>query len=142
MDKNDLLYEAKRLSASIKQFYEHINKVDDNGWSDVYSRTAEDQYIRNQLSRAAQLLKSAEYILRDTTAPVKDEGVLLPGENGRYTLNGQDITSGYPIEYLVYDDFDEVHLWRSGRIEYYDGDYRIYNYPEIQLAGLRVRIKH
>lgn len=135
---NELLSKSKRLKSNLKEFYDEIFEIED-GWADVYGRNADDQYARNQLHRAAELLRSAYIELDALTSPVDAEGVLIRNSNGRFELEGRELSSGYPIEYLETDD--RMSVWRRGRIEHYDGDYRIWKRPDVQLEGLRVRVK-
>lgn len=138
--RNELLSEASRLKSIIKSFFDEIYEIE-NDWSGVYDRTADDQYARNQLYKAAELLRQAHGELDALTSPVAAEGTLIRNSNGRFMLVGRELSSGYPIEYLEKDDFDGIEIWRRGRIEHYDGDYRIWKRPDIQLEGLRVRVK-
>lgn len=139
--KNLLLSEAKRLRADMKRFYDSVYIAED-GWADVYDREdPNDQYIRSELYKAAELMRKSYNILDAMTSPVAAEGVLERNSNGRFSLVGRELTSGYGIEYLIKDDFDGIESWRPGSIEHYDGDYRIAGYPNIPLEGLRARVK-
>lgn len=141
MSKNLLLEEAQVLSGRLKQFFDKVYSAEED-WTSCYDpNDPNDQYIRNQLYKAAELMRQAYNEIDTMLAPVAAEGVLTRNNNGRFMLVGRELSSGYPIEYLVKDDFDGIELWRRGRIEHYDGDYRIWNKPEIELEGLRVRIK-
>jgi hypothetical protein len=137
---NELLSEASRLKSILKSFYDEVYEVE-NGWTDVYARNADDQYARNQLYKAAELLRQAHGELDALLSPVAAEGTLGRNSNGRFTLGVRELTSGDPVEYLELDDFDDTEIWRRGRIEHYDGDYRIWKRPDIALEGLRVRVK-
>ncbi|MHA7582837.1 hypothetical protein ACX12E_20990 [Paenibacillus vandeheii] len=107
----------------------------ENDWSEVYGRNADDRYSRNQLYKAADLLRQAYNELDALTLPVAAEGILSRNSNGRFELVVGNYRAAYPIEYLEEDDDGPV--WRRGRIEHYNGDYRIWKHPEIQLEGLR-----
>lgn len=137
---NEMLEKSKRLKSSLKSFFDEIYEIENN-WTGVYGRNADDQYARNQLYKAAELLRQAHGELDALTSPVAAEGTLIRNSNGRFMLVGRELSSGYPIEYLEKDDFDDTEIWRRGRIEHYDGDYRIWKRPDIPLEGLRVRIK-
>lgn len=137
---NEMLEKSKRLKSSLKSFFDEIYEIENN-WTDVYGRNADDQYARNQLYKAAELLRQAHGELDALTSPVAAEGTLIRNSNGRFMLVGHELSSGYPIEYLEKDDFDDTEIWRRGRIEHYDGGYRIWKRPDIPLEGLRVRIK-
>lgn len=136
---NDMLAKSKRLKAELRAFYEEVEELEDR-WDSVYECNADDLYARHQLYRAAGMIREAYYELDALTSPVTSEGVLKRNSNGRFSLDGYELSSGYGIEYLALDS-DDNEVWMRGRIEYYDGDYRIWKRPDIALEGLRARVK-
>lgn len=69
------------------------------------------------------------------------EGVLRMQSNGRYCINNYELSCGYGVEVLIYDDYDEQRKWVASRIEAMDGRYYLVGYPKLELEGLKARIR-
>lgn len=115
--------------------------------SDVQDGTlSPDQYMLvDEFRRTFSHLESASAILDYLEKPLqKGEYVLrYNAATDRYECDGHVFTSGNGIEFLYYDDYEEVYKWVIDRIEYdwEKGGYCIYNYPSVQLDGLKVRFR-
>ena len=61
-------------------------------------------------------------------AKSREEGRLIMQSNGRYSLNGHELTSGHRIEVFIEDESD-YGSWQFGRIEYAEnfGGYYFFN---------------
>lgn len=61
-----------------------------------------------------------------------EQGYLELNSNGRYVLNGIELTCSYPVELWN----DKSHSWNDGRIEHSDeyGGYYFYNYDGEHIA--------
>lgn len=82
--------------------------------------------------------------------PVKEVSRLHMNASGRYeTAKGNYYTSGGGIEFLrneeVYnydtDKWENAGIWTCSRVESRNGEYYIVGYPDVELSGLKVRVK-
>lgn len=81
-------------------------------------------------------LDDAYQLLRYLQKPVRAEYSLFLNENGRYEVDsGHYYTSGSQIEFY-YDG-----RWELSRVESHDGEYCILHFRDVDLDGLRVRIR-
>ncbi|WP_145052516.1 DUF5348 domain-containing protein [Paenibacillus xylanexedens] len=134
---HNLVEEALALSLQIQKFQKKIQDAEDN-WTEFYDREdPQDQYVRLTLGMAVDQMETMARKILQIDKDVVSEGYLTRNRNGRFELNGHELTSGYPIEYL---DLDDPNCWRQSRIEH-SGDYYVYGDKSLQLEGLRVRIK-
>lgn len=102
----------------------------------------EEQFLLDQYKQAVYSLSKAYSTLKYLEKPITEQGYLTKNKNGRYVMNyDTEFTSGSPIEFLIYDDWDNCEKWVASRIEHTDGDYYIYGHKEVQLQGLRVRVR-
>lgn len=114
-----------------------INNPDDLMLIDVY---------RQLFSKLSDVQYTISYLSR----PVKHQDRLTLRSDGRYgTVNGTTYyTSGSRIEFLTFEEvldssgqLIDVPAWRISRIEHNGTDYYIVGYPDVDLNGLRVRIR-
>ncbi|WP_028590332.1 DUF5348 domain-containing protein [Paenibacillus massiliensis] len=132
MELEELLPRLQRISTTIATAEEE--------WGVHYDRQEpEEQYLRNMFYRAGDLMNDAARLLEQTFDEVRDQGFLQKQSNGRYALNGTELFSNSPIEFLHVND--GVRSWVATRIEHFDGDYRLVGYRDIPLEGLHIRIK-
>lgn len=82
--------------------------------------------------------------------PIKEVSRIYTNESGRYeTDKGHYYTSGSGIEFLrteeVYnydtDEWENAEIWTTSRVESKDGHYYIVGYPNIEMSGLKVRVR-
>lgn len=91
-------------------------------FNDEYDRSAHSVEERSEM---ALLYSSISHLsegagrLEKLGKPVKAQGHLQKQPNGRYELDGIELSSGYPVE--VYDEEDEL-FW-STRLEHNGEDY-------------------
>lgn len=78
-----------------------------------------------------------EYIRR----LVKWEGILSLNGRDRYELCGNELTSSTELEILIYDDFYERNVWFPSVIEHDGHDYYFVAKPELELEGMRARVR-
>lgn len=75
-------------------------------------------------------------MLRYLQKPVRAEYRLFLNENGRYEVDsGHYYTSGSQIEFY----YEE--RWELSRVESSNGEYYILHFKDVNLDGLRVRIR-
>jgi hypothetical protein len=97
--------------------------------------------LREEYRTILDHLERAYSTIQYLGGSIKTEGVLRKQRNGRYSLNGTELSCGYKLEALVYDDFDERYQWVAGRIEHNGTDYYIVGLSEVDLEGLKVRVR-
>lgn len=82
--------------------------------------------------------------------PVKEVSRLHMNASGRYeTVKGHYYTSGSGIEFMrieeTYnydtDKWENVGIWTCSRIESRNGEYYIVGYSDVELSGLKVRVR-
>ncbi len=103
-----------------------------------------DEY-RNILYRLEDVTHTLEYLSK----PIAYESTLQIRPDGRYGTDRNYYTSGSAIEFLYYDEvydfetqtYKEVASWRSSRVEHDGNDYYIVGYRNVELSGLRVRVR-
>lgn len=102
----------------------------------------EEQFLLDQYRKAVLSLSDAYSTLKYLEKPISSEGTLTKNGSGRYEIDyNNEFTSGSSIEFLIYDDWDNCEKWIASRIEHTNGDYYIYDYKDVQLQGLKVRIR-
>lgn len=100
-----------------------------------------DQFLKEQYMALLEQLTNTHTAINYLQQPVVEEGQLSRNRNGRFELNDSyELSSGCPLEFLHYDDFDNCHKWIASRIEH-STDYYIVGYKELSLEGLKVRVR-
>lgn len=155
MSKNikDIFNEVEELNLKIKQVLYHAEFENYEDLSALeYDNTNPDELmildeLRSMLTKLDDISHTINYLNR----PIKKEGMLHKNRNGRYEINGHEFSSGCGIEYLATDDwhcrYDEndeyvqTPYWCASRIEHNGEDYYIVGANDVELEGLRVRIR-
>lgn len=124
---------------------------DMSGLSDYKQIKTADQ--RQQLEEYRNILYRLEEIKRTLDYydyPIREVGTLHMNSQGRYeTESGYYYTSGSGIEFLrteeVYnydtDKWEDAGIWTTSRVESRNGNYYIVGYPDLDMSGLKVRIR-
>lgn len=112
----------------------------------------QESFLAEELSGVLGKLEGIKEELDYLQRPIVAKGLLFKGNNGRYTarptetaphsyIEEWEYTSGYGIEFLYTDPYEERTGWRASRVEYSHEkqDYYIVGYRELQLEGLTVR---
>lgn len=105
----------------------HDKEPDAFFYADTYKRLLSD-------------LQAVYDALEAKKKPVKRSGTLHQGENGRYCIGDTELTCGYAVEVLIYDDFQEAEKWHAGHIEAENGRYFVTGYSG-ELEGLKARCR-
>ena len=103
--------------------------------------------LRSMLTKLEEISHTINYLSR----PIKEEGFLHKNRNGRYEINGHELSSGCGIECLITDDWHfkydedgryvETPFWYASRIEHNGEDYYIVDVYDVELEGLKVRVR-
>lgn len=146
----DIFNEVEELNLKIKQVLCHAEFENYEDLSALeYNNTNPDELmmldeLRSILTKLEEISHTINYLSR----PVNKEGTLHKNSNGRYEMKGHEFSSGCGIEYLAwhcrYDENDEyvqTPYWCASRVEHNGDDYYIIGAKDIELEGLRVRIR-
>lgn len=110
----------------------------------------DDLMIIDEYRQLLSKLSDVQYAIDYLSKPVKYEDRLTLRSDGRYgTINGTTYyTSGSRIEFLTSEEvmdssgqFVDVPAWRVSRVEHNGTDYYIVGYPDVDLNGLKVRVR-
>lgn len=155
MAKNirDIFNEIEELNLKIKQILYHseFDNYDDLSALNYNNSNPDDLLLLDELRSMLTKLEEISHTINYLSRPVKKEGILHKNRNGRYEMNGHEFSSGCGIEYLATDDwhcrYDEngnyvqTPYWCASRVEHNGEDYYIVGTKNIDLEGLRVRIR-
>lgn len=106
--------------------------------SDVRDDSMEDNKVTAELEDLVERLRTAENIIKYFFRPVQ-EGRLFGLSNGRFEINGNEISCGFPLEVF----WEDENCWLSGRVEHNNG-YYFYSYDmghPMLYAGMKCRIR-
>ena len=149
---NDLTRELQELNMQIKKLlniskyaeYDDLSEIDYD-LMDSNEGFLIDEYA-SILMNLADIKSRLDYLNRRVL--FTDQLVL--NESDRYeTSNGRMCyTSGSPIEFQYIDEamneegeFIDIPTWRTSTVAHNGTDYYIVGYPEIDLDGLKVRVR-
>jgi hypothetical protein len=81
----------------------------------------EEMFLRDEFQRVVHHLEKIHSILEYLKKTIVAEGRLSRNSNGRFELNNyNEFTSGSPIGFLKWDDWDETEKWVAARVEHTD----------------------
>ena len=150
----EIMTELSDLNISIQKILYHteFEEYDDLSGLDIDDTSAEELYLVDELRVILDKLADVSHTIKYLERPIKVEGALHKNANGRYEVNGIELSSGYGLEYLSLDDrhmryndnddYVSTTYWGYGRIEHDGTDYYIVGADkDTKLEGLRVRIR-
>lgn len=150
----ELSDEMGKLKRQIEMIFiiSHYRDCDDlSGLSDYEQITTADQW--QQLEEYRNILYKLDDIqgnLKYYDKPVKEVSRIYSNESGRYeTDKGYCYTSGSTIEFLRVEEtynydaekWEDTPIWTTSRVEHNGADYYIVGYPNVELSGLKVRVR-
>lgn len=151
---HDIMTELKALNPDIKQLLSHADyeMYDDLSGLDIDREDEEQLFLLDELQQLLNKLDDVYHTLNYLSRPIKIDGVLHKNSNGRYEVNGYELSSGKGIEYLATDDWHmrcndnddyvSTPYWKSSRIEHDGKDYYIVGANDLTtLENIRVRIR-
>lgn len=153
--------DLKALSEEMAKLQKQINTLfrisdypdcdDMSGLSDYKQIKTADQ--RQQLEEYRHILYKLEEVKRTLDYydyPIREVGTLHLNSQGRYeTESGYYYTSGSGIEFIrteeVYnydsEQWENAEVWTTSRVESKNGKYYIVGYPDMDMTGLKVRVR-
>lgn len=149
---NDLFMEMKSLNQTIVNIFEYYAPCDDLSNLEIDYADSDQLFLLDELRNILDDLDKINESISYLKAPIWKKGVLYKKSNGRYALEDYELTSGCSIEYLAMDDqhskfnneireYENIPYWRTGRIEYQNGDYYIVGANLDTLDGVHVRLR-
>lgn len=125
-----------KLNRLLKDYQSNIRWNVDVSKLSVEEMT-EYQLLDKMMDKLNDLLKMSDYYNKE----IVYEGSLVKQANGRYSVNGSELTSGAVIEYLVESD-NEPSYFEKSRIEHANGDYFIVSRGKDKpIEGIHVRVR-
>ncbi len=153
-DLRTLSCEMEKLKKQIEEVL-HISgycECDDLSALDDYNqiRTADERQKLEEYRNLLYKLEEVQSTLSYYSRPVKEVSRLHINASGRYETNkGHYYTSGSCIEFMrieeVYNNethkWEDAYIWTTSRVESQNGEYYIAGYSNVEMSGLRVRIR-
>ena len=150
----EIMDEVQDLNVKIQQVLYHSNfeMYDDLSDVDYDNTNADELFLLDELRDILYKLADVSHTIKYLERPIKVEGALHKNANGRYEVQGIELSSGCGLEYLSLDDrhmryndnddYVSTTYWGYGRIEHDGTDYYIVGADkDTKLEGLRVRIR-
>ena len=153
-DLKTLSEEMEKLKRQIKTVltiasypeYDDLSALSD--YNEIRTADARQQLeeYRNILDKLDRIHSTLSYYDR----PIREVSRIYRNETGRYeTDRGYYFTSGSSIEFLrveqVYneetDAWEDAEIWTSSRVEHNGNDYYLVGFPDVELSGLKVRVR-
>lgn len=99
-----------------------------------------ERQLHDELHKALYQLEGVCSLLAYYDLPVVAEGTLQKNANGRYELDGHELTSGREVELLLYDpEWDKAPHWVRTRIEHDSDYYAVYQHTSLDGKTARIR---
>lgn len=140
MKLDELNKELYALNSRIKGILKASGFED---WGEVEvehdTQNPDEVMLANEYRQIVEKLDGVSRALGYFMLPVAREGKLRLNQNGRYELDGAELTSGEGVEVLLYDDCMERWEWYASRIESMDGKYYLVGKSNLDLEGVTAR---
>lgn len=139
----DLKAELDRVNRELKSVISasKYHYYDDLSGLECDTSDPEQLFIREELKSVMYELDKVSYNLSYLNQPIAHEGILYKLDNGRYACDGCELSSGYGLEVLVYDEYEGRYIWVATRVEHNGDDYYLVGMRETPLAGTKARIR-
>ncbi len=143
-DINTIYAETVALSRDIKRFVRFSGYSESDGLHNVEAdrNDPEQNFLLDEMWRVMKNLTGVLDTIEYLSKPIVEVGTLHMNSRGRYeTEEETELSCGFPLEALIYDDFDGSRYWAKTRIEHDGERYYLYDYEKYSLDGLKVRIR-
>lgn len=126
--------------------YEDLSGLDDYKQIKTADQRQQLEEYRNILYKLDEVQSDLAYFEK----PIREVSRIYTNESGRYeTDKGHYYTSGSGIEFLrteeVYnydtEEWENAEVWTCSRVESRNGEYYIVGYSDVELSGLKVRVR-
>lgn len=142
MKLTELRERLQSLDQSIRQILRDSEyEFDEDLYTVEYARDNPDAVqLITEYQRILSKLDEVSGTLNYLKQPIAHEGTLHLQKNGRYEVDGVELTCGSPLEILVQDEGDDYPAWVASRIEANNGYYFVAR-RNLPLEGKRARIR-
>lgn len=142
MKLEELTQKLQTMNQSIKrllrevdyQYEEYLESVQ------IDESNPDEVQLMTEYMSVLKRLESITWDLDYFKQPIAHEGTLHMNRNGRYEVDGVELTCGSPLEVLVQDSEDDSPEWVASRIEADHGYYFVAR-RNLPLEGKRARIR-
>lgn len=148
---SDEMAKLKRQIETVLYISSYHNCDDLSGLDDYKQiKTADERQKLEEYRNILYKLDEIQGNLSYYDKPVKEVSRLHMNASGRYeTDGGHYYTSGSSIEFLkveeVYNSdtrqYEDTPIWTTSRVEHDGTDYYIVTYRNVELSGLKVRVR-
>lgn len=149
---SDEMAKLKKQIETVLSISDYRNYEDLSGLSDYKNiKSADDRQMLEEYRNILYKLDEIQTDLAYFEKPVKEVSRIYRNKIGRYeTDGGYYYTSGSGIEFLrtieAYnydtDAFEYVKIWTTSSVESHQGgEYYIVGYSDVELSGLKVRVR-
>jgi len=148
---SDEMAKLKKQIETVLSISDYRNYDDLSGLSDFKNiKSADDRQMLEEYRNILYKLDEIQTDLSYFEKPIKEVSRIYLNETGRYeTDKGYYYTSGSGIEFLRTDEvcnydtgtFENAEIWTTARIESKNGEYYIVGYSDVELSGLKVRVR-
>ena len=141
MKTNEAYFGLREVARTIqKNFMEDGRMIDPHEIEFVNEMDPDEQQLHGELYGVLKYLEAACELLSYYDRPVAATGKLCRNENGRFELQGHELTSGEAIELLVFDpEWDKAPRWVRTRIEHDTDYYAVYQHMSLEGKMARIR---
>ncbi len=132
------------MSRDIKQLVRFSGYNENDGLNGVKIdwNDPEQKFLRDEMWSVMRNLTDVLDTIAYLSKPFEEVSTLHMNSRGRYeTEDETELTCGFPLEALIYDDFYGSRYWVTTRIEHDGMRYYLYGYEKNSLDGLKVRIR-
>lgn len=129
------IHEVKQELDEVLKQLKRVDNLQDNFIYD--GEDPEETFLARKINECLELAGDLEGKIKGLSKEIDTEGRLVTNTNGRYEVNGFELTSGATLEYW------DTHYqeWSEDRIEHFNGAYGLYYKKSNDLDGLYVRIR-
>ena len=150
MKLQDLKAELDRISGQLTRTIKDCGYAE---WGELSGleydpEDPESLFLKDELESAMEMLDDANSIIKALSQPIAVQGQLHKGANGRYSVEGRELSSGHGLEILApaevatkSGEWKEGFKWISTSIEHNGKDYYAVDFKDLPLEGLTVRIR-
>lgn len=113
-----------------------LRSMEDDTHNFTFNEDDPDQeLLRKKINKCLEDVFDLNQSIKQLSAGILVEGELYRNQNGRFEVNTFELTSGMSLEYWSQEE------WKEDRMEFFSGDYGLYDVKRHNLEGLYVRIR-
>ncbi len=143
-DINTIYAKVAALGRDIESLVQlsQYNEYDDLGGVKIDRDDPEQRFLRDEMQGIIEALSDVQYNIGYLSRPIEEVSVIHVNYWGRYeTENGTVLGNNSELEALIYDNDLQCYCWKKTRFLKIVNSYCLYDYANIPLDGLTVRIR-